>query len=100
MYLFDPEVTQCAVDRKGAIPWLKAVGFLVPEGSLRIRESDVLSPEELVKVNLQYKNRHLYGPGWRADIVTAIESGLKTPAEIAARVGCSYEPAHRVLIKW
>ena len=100
VYLFDPEVSQSAIDRKGEIPWLKKVGFLVPKGSLRIREGDVMNPKELAQVNLQYKNRYLYGPSWRADIITAIESGLNSPAAIVARVGCSYEPAHRVLREW
>ena len=47
-------------------------------------------------MNRQYRNRYLYGPSWRADIVTAIESGATSPAEIVRRLGCSYEPAHRV----
>jgi hypothetical protein len=100
VFLFDREVTESAIARKGAVPWLGEVGFRVPEGSLRIRESDVMSPEELASVNTQYRNRYRYGPSWRADIITAIESGLDSPAAIARRVGCSYEPAHRVLREW
>jgi hypothetical protein len=100
VYLYDQEVSESAISRKGAVPWLEEVGFRVPDGALRIRESDVMSPEELASVNLQYRNRYRYGPSWRADIITAIESGLGSPAEIARRVGCSYEPAHRVLREW
>ena len=100
VFLFDREVTESAIARKGAVPWLDEIGFRVPEGSLRIRESDVMSPEELAGVNVQYRNRYRYGPSWRADIITAIESGLDTPAAIARRVGCSYEPAHRVFREW
>jgi hypothetical protein len=59
-----------------------------------------MTPEELVKVNQQYRNRYLYGPNWRADIITAIESGLTSPTQIMRRVGCSYEPAHRVWREW
>lgn len=100
IYLFDPGVSESAIRRKGAVPWLEEVGFRVPAGSLRIREGDVMTPEELAAVNLQYRNRYRYGPSWRADIVTAIESGIDTPAAIARHVGCSYEPAHRVLREW
>ena len=99
-HLFEAEVSESAIRMKGAVPWLLEVGFRVPEGAIRIREGDVLSPEELASVNLQYRNRYRYGPSWRADIITAIESGLDTPTEIMRRVGCSYEPAHRVLREW
>ncbi|MBI4565989.1 MAG: hypothetical protein HY716_14985 [Planctomycetes bacterium] len=76
--------------------WLRKVNFCVPNGSLRIRDEDVLKPGELVRRNRQYRNRCLYGPSWRADIVTALECGLRSPAAIARAIGCSYEPAYRV----
>ena len=95
-YLFPRAVTESAVGMKGALEWLKPINFCVPNGSLRIRDDDVLEPGELVRRNAQYRNRYLYGPSWRADIVTAIERGLRSPAAIARAVGCSYEPAHRV----
>lgn len=100
VYLFGEEVSESAIARKGAIAWLDEIGVRVPQGALRIRESDVMSPAELAAVNQQYRNRYRYGPSWRADIITAIESGLDSPAQIARRVGCSYEPAHRVLREW
>lgn len=96
IFLYPQEVTESAMALKGSIPWLEAVGFLVPAGSLRIRERDVLNPEELVRKNRQYRNRYIYGPSWRADIITAIEDGCTRPAAIVRRVGCSYEPAYRV----
>lgn len=98
--LYSPAVTASAIARQGRVAWLAEVGFEIPEGSLRVREGDVMSPEELVRVNRQYRNRYLYGPNWRADIITAIESGLDTPTKIMRRVGCSYEPAHRVWREW
>jgi hypothetical protein len=85
-----------AVELKGAEPWLAAHNILAARGSLRIRPSDVLSVKELAKTHRGYRNRLLYGASWRADIVTAIEEGAGTAAEIRSRVGCSYEPAHRV----
>jgi hypothetical protein len=96
LYLYDPEMTESVILRKGSIPWLDALGFRVPQSSLRIRETDVLTPKELVEHNGQYRNRYLYGPSWRADIVTAIQRGITSPAEISRVVGCSYEPAYRI----
>jgi hypothetical protein len=96
LYLFPREVTETAVRMKGAVDWLGRVNIRVPQGSLRIREDDVLDPRALIRRNAQYRNRYVYGPCWRADIVTAIEHGLRSPAEIARATGCSYEPAYRV----
>lgn len=96
IYFYAPEVSEAAIARKGAIPWLESVGFRVPRDSFRIRESDVLSPEELIAINRQYRNRYLYGASWRADIITAIQDGISSPAEISRVTGCSYEPAYRI----
>jgi hypothetical protein len=96
VYLFPQDVTESAVALKGNIPWLKKLNFVVPASALRIRDDDVLSPEKLIETNAQYRNRYLFGPSWRADIITAIQQGMKTPSEIAKGIGCSYEPAYRV----
>lgn len=96
VYLYPKEITESAVKLKGAVDYLERFGFVVPNSSIRIREEDALSPEELIKTNSWYRNRYLYGPSWRADIVTAIEAGARSPAEVVKTIGCSYEPAHRV----
>jgi hypothetical protein len=96
VYLFPKKVTDSAVRMKGPIDWLAKINFIVPKESLRIREQDVLAPKELIRKSRQYRNRYLYGPSWRADIASAMERGLRTPAAIARDVGCSYEPAYRV----
>lgn len=96
VYLFPEDVTESAIALKGSVPWLEKLNFRVPASALRIREDDVLSQEELIAANAQYRNRYLYGPSWRADIITAIQQGMKTPTEIAKGIGCSYEPAYRV----
>jgi hypothetical protein len=96
VYLFPKEVTESAMTRKGPVDWLRAINFIVPAESLRIREQDILSPQELIHRNPQYRNRYRYGPSWRADIASAMERGLNSPASIARDVGCSYEPAYRV----
>ena len=56
----------------------------------------MLTTERLIQKNLQYRNRLLFGASWRADIITAIQMGMKTPYEISKKIGCSYEPAYRI----
>jgi hypothetical protein len=85
-----------ALALKGAEPWLGEHNILAARGSLRIRPQDVLSVAQLAGSHAQYRNRLLYGASWRADIISAIQDGARTAAEISRRVGCSYEPAHRV----
>lgn len=94
--LYPAELTQSAIAMKGAISWLESAGFLLPAGSLRIREADVLPAAELVRRNRQFRNRYLYGASWRADIITAVQEGYSRPAAIVRHVGCSYEPAYRI----
>ena len=96
VYLYPQDVTESAVALKGSIPWLNKLNFIVPASGLRIRTDDVLSPEQLIAINVQYRNRYLFGASWRADIITAIQQGMKTPTEISRGIGCSYEPAYRV----
>lgn len=96
LFLHAPELVESAIRLKGREDFLARQNIFVAKGSLRIRESDVLSPEQLANINLQYRNRYLYGASWRADIITAIESGFENPFQISKTIGCSYEPAHRV----
>jgi len=96
VYLYPKKTSQSALKLKGAVSYFEEKGYLIPEGSIRVRAADALTPIELSRQNKQYQNRLLYGPSWRADIITAIEEGIETPYAIAALVGCSYEPAHRV----
>ena len=55
------EVTESAVARKGAEPWLAEWGFVAPRGMFRIRERDVLTPEELSARHPQYRSRYILG---------------------------------------
>ena len=96
VYLYDPDVSESAIGLKGLLSWPDPLGFRIPKGSLRIRESDVLTPDELIAVNPQYRNRYLYGASWRADIITAVQQGISSPMAISRLLGCSYEPAHRI----
>jgi len=90
------DLAMSSISLKGNEPNYKKNGFLIPKGTIRIRASDAQTSQRLVKVNSQYRNRLLFGASWRADIITAIEMGMKTPYQIAKTLGCSYEPAHRI----
>lgn len=94
--LVDVELAKSSILMKGAEPNFNKFGFIVPIGALRIRSMDVLSTENLIKKNRQFRNRLLYGACWRADIITAIEKEIKNPYQIAKTLGCSYEPALRI----
>ena len=94
--LVNTALASSSISIKGEEPNFRRNGFLVPKGIIRIRPLDSLTPERLVKKNRQYRNRLLFGASWRADIVTAIEVGMKTPYQIAKTLGCSYEPAYRI----
>jgi hypothetical protein len=94
--LVNVDLALSAIKLKGEEPNFRRCGFLLPIGVLRIRISDALTTERLVKRNPQFRNRLLFGASWRADIITAIELGIKTPYQIAKLLGCSYEPAHRI----
>lgn len=72
---------------KGAVDFLDEVGILASESSLRIRESDVLSVDELVKGNRQYRNRYIFGANWRAEIITSIQNGAQNPSQVSKLLG-------------
>jgi hypothetical protein len=100
LYLHSPELSQSAIRLKGEEAFLAKHNIYIAKGSLRIRDSDVYTPEQLVSSNRQFRNRYLYGASWRADIITAIELGFKNPFQIAKVLGCSYEPAHRIFSEY
>jgi predicted transcriptional regulator len=55
-----------------------------------------LTRKSVAAINVQYRNRLLYGADWRADVITAIQMGATRPATIVKWIGISYEPAHRI----
>jgi CRISPR-associated endonuclease/helicase Cas3 len=73
VYLYDPEVSESAIRLKGAVPWLEALGFRIPLGSLRLRERDVLSPGELAGINRRYGER-LLGKGLQMEEISGREA--------------------------
>lgn len=72
---------------KGSEDCFESVNIIVPRSSIRIRERDILTPEELITLNRQYRNRYAFGANWRAEIITAIQDGAKTPAQVAKLLG-------------
>jgi len=94
--LVDVDLAKSSIALKGEEPNFRQYGFLIPRNIIRLRSKDAQTIERLVKKNAQYRNRLLFGASWRADIITAIEKGMKTPYEISKAIGCSYEPAHRI----
>lgn len=72
---------------KGSVDFLEMFNIHMATSSLRIRVSDVLTCEELIKSNLQYRNRFIYGANWRAEIITAIQSGSDSPGKVAKSLG-------------
>lgn len=76
-----------AIKMKGAIDYLEKLNIMIPNGNIRIRESDVFTKEELVKKNIQYRNRVVFGSNWRAEIFTAISNGAKNSNQVAKKLG-------------
>ena len=72
---------------KGSIDFLENVGIFAAESSLRIRESDIFSVDELVKANVQYRNRYIFGANWRAEIITSIQNGAQNPNQVSKFLG-------------
>lgn len=85
-----------AISAQGAVDWLKKINILCPNNYFVLKEEAIVSAEDLIKVNLQYKNRFIFGANWRADIITAIQFGYDNPSKIKDLIGCSYEPANRI----
>lgn len=77
--------------------------LIVPEGLLRERLEDVDTPESLSTSHAVYRARVLYGPTYRADLLTAVQAeldagrGPPTPVELARRISCAYGTAKQVL---
>lgn len=95
-YLGPRELAESLVRLRGKENWAEGSGFIVPAGSLETSSKWVLSQGSLAQHNRQYQNRLVFGAQWRADIITAIQRGARSPAEISRMSGASYEPCYRV----
>ena len=85
------------ISRRGEDERFKGSTLLAPEGSLRDRSGDVLTPAMVAQRHLVYRCRVFMGPSWRADVWAALkfESDVSV-AELARRVGCSFATAWQV----
>ena len=61
------------LSRRGEDPRFSGGVLRVPEGVLRARDADVLSPERLARNHRTYRARVLMGPSYRADMWAALE---------------------------
>jgi hypothetical protein len=75
------------VSIKGSEKVFENVGIIVPQSAIRIRAKDIVNPEDLIKSNLQYRNRYAFGANWRAEIITSIQNGANSPAQVARMLG-------------
>ena len=90
------DLAESLLQLRGEEDWARRSGYRVPKGVISPNSKWVLSRKALAKFHHQYRNRLIYGPQWRADIITAYEQGAKTPTEASRISGASYEPCHRV----
>lgn len=89
--------TDFQIERRGADERFEGSCLRVPAGTLRQREGDVLSPRDLARKHAGYRNRVHMGPGWRADVWTALEAKPgQTAAEAARRAYCAFGTAWQV----
>lgn len=89
-----PVGTAFQIARRGEDPRFTGTKLLVPQGTLRDRAADVLSPEVLVRRHAGYRSRVRTGPTFRADVWAILEKepGLAV-AEVARRAACSFATA-------
>ena len=92
-----PVGTDFQISRRGEDDRFAGSALRVPAGSLRDRDTDVLSPETMVRRHTGYRNRVRMGPTWRADVWTVLERAPQlSVAEAARRAGCSFAAAWQV----
>lgn len=89
-----PTGTTFQLRRRGEDARFVASSLRVPEGTLRDRREDVLSPQVLVQRHAGYRNRVLMGPTFRADVWTVLQRAPDlSVAEVARRASCSFATA-------
>lgn len=89
-----PTGTDFQIKRRGEDARFVGTSLRVPEGTLRDRADDVLTPEVLALRHAGYRNRVLMGPSFRADVWTVLQRTPELPiAEVARRAGCSFATA-------
>lgn len=93
-----PTGTAFQIKRRGEDARFVGSPLLAPNGTLRDRSEDVLSPDMLVRRHAGYRNRVLMGPSFRADVWTVLEKAPDlSVADIARRASCSFATAWQVV---
>jgi hypothetical protein len=93
-----PVGTDFQIQRRGEDARFQGSALRVPNGVLRDRAADVMSPEVVARRHRGYRNRVQMGPTWRADVWTLLEHHPElTAAEAARRVRCSFATAWLVV---
>lgn len=68
----------------------------IHRGALRIRDEDVVDSVTLIRRNIQYANRYLYGVNVRADVASYLGSGqFLTVKELSEFLGLSREAVRK-----
>ena len=96
-YLWGEEGTKAALKFQKPIESFLKAGLLLPEKALRIDMRHILPITELAKRHAQVRLRLLFGANIRADAAFYISKGLTGASDLMRAIGCSYEPAHRIL---
>lgn len=91
------EGTSFQIQRKGEDPRFSHTVMRVPDGLLRHRPRDILSPETLAKRHRAYYFRIMMGPSYRADMWALLEQEPQlSAAELARRSYGSFPTAWEV----
>lgn len=90
--------TDFQILRKGEDPRFQKTAVRAPEGILRQRMTDVLTPPELAQIHRLYKQRVLMGPTYRADMWALLESNPSLNAsQLAKKAYGSFATAWQVI---
>lgn len=86
--------TAFQIKRRGEDERFARSKLRVPNGTLRDRLEDVLSPAVLLRRHAGYRNRVHMGPSFRADVWTALERAPELSiADVARNADCSFATA-------
>lgn len=89
--------TEFQMRRRGPDPRFEGSALRVPDGVLRHRPADVLTPEELAARHRAYRYRRIIGPTYRADMWAMLEENPElTTATLARRTYGSFATAWHV----
>lgn len=86
-----------AINLRGREDWASIAKFNISTGSLKTNLKWVLSRSQLAAHSVQYKNRLVLGPNWRADVLTSVHFGATRAADVQKLLPISKEPANRII---